>query len=121
MCLHDCRKDKQIAWGCSSRTSITRTIVVHVLTVVAQWAVLLDERQELRRLHAGMGLKELISRGVAPQLILLLVYGHVFHRLTETYGIKTVTNERLHRLQTIVMLCIDAAIFPAWRSLVSKC
>ena len=118
-------QDKTEAWGSTWRMSLPRTVVVHVLTVVAHWAVLLSERDDLRRLHAGMGLKELIARGVAPQLALLVLYvrgsdsiacpigaaclpprrarprsqGQLFHSLTKTYGIKTVSNDRLHKLQ----------------------
>eukprot|EP00966_Prymnesium_polylepis_P016305 375909-Prymnesium_polylepis.2 len=62
--------------------SLPRTVVVHVLTVVAHWAVLLSERDDLRRLHAGMDVKTLIARGVAPQLVLLVLYGQASHHRT---------------------------------------
>lgn len=70
-------RDKREAWGCTWRISLPRTVVVHVLTVVAQWAILVADKEELRRLHAGMGLKALIARGVAPQVALLVLYGQV--------------------------------------------
>jgi hypothetical protein len=113
-------RDKLTAWGVSWRVSIPRTIVVHVLTVAAHWALLYADRQELRRLHAGMGLRELVARGVLPQFLLLVLYGQLFHGLTTTYGIKTVDNERLHKLQTAVIFAINAAVFPVWRSTIAK-
>mmetsp|Transcript_60155 Transcript_60155/g.164821 ORF Transcript_60155/g.164821 Transcript_60155/m.164821 type:complete len:104 (+) Transcript_60155:498-809(+) len=99
--------------------SLPRTVVVHVLTVVAHWAVLLSERDDLRRLHAGMDVKTLIARGVAPQLVLLVLYGQLFHSLTKTYGIRTVDNERLHKLQTVAMLSMTALVFPLWKRVIA--
>jgi uncharacterized protein YjiS (DUF1127 family) len=105
-------KDKEAVWGCTWRMSIPRTVVAHILTVVAHWALLIEERTDLRRLHAGMGVKDLVLRGVLPQLALLVVYGQLFHNLTSTYGIKTVDNERLHVYQTYRLRHSSPVQFP---------
>lgn len=61
-------RDKLEKWGMTPKVAIPRTLMVHVFTVLAHWLLLVAERTDLRRLHKGMGLKELLARSVVPQV-----------------------------------------------------
>ncbi len=108
------RADKERLWGMSRRVAMLRTLVVHVATVVAHWALLrIDGPPRGRRASSTWG--DVLLRDVGPQLAVLLSYKHLFPALNLTYGIKSMSNDTLHKWQTAVIALITAAVLPAWK------
>ena len=108
------RADKERLWGMPRRTALLRTLVVHVATVLAHWALLrLDGPPRGRR--ASSSFFDVLARDVGPQLALLLAYKHLFPALGRTYGVTSMSNEALHKWQTACIALQTVAVLPAWQ------
>lgn len=111
------RADKEKAWGRGSlaaRFALLRTLVVHVLTVVAHH-VLLRVDGPPRGRRGSSSLFSVLLRDVAPQLAVLLTYKHLYYDIKSTYGVTSMSLERLHNWQSAVIFPMTAAMVPLWR------
>ena len=121
------RGNKVSKWGCTTNYALARTVAMHILPVVLNWLVVLQERAELQRLFGSESFISALNKHVLGKAVPWFVaYGmcgdgalgmpgfKLIPNLATQYELKQ-PNKEVEDLQTLVLIPTCVLAFLGWR------